>query len=243
MTSTANRKELSNDLGLLFRTAMQNERTTLWTALPGIVVSFDASKMTCKIQPTIQLHLSALDGTKKWVSLPVLVDCPVLYPGAGGFVLTFPIAAGDEVLMIFASRCIDSWWASGGVQSQAEFRMHDLSDGFVLPGPRSQPRVVQNINPNAIELRTENGGSYVSIAKNGTVTAHSESKLTATAVISATVQAPDIYLVGNVTVQGSLTASGFISGLDFKPTIGPSFLNHKHNIISGSNLGPPVPFP
>ena len=64
---------------------------------------------------------------------------PVVFPGGGGFALTFPVAAGDECLVVFASRCIDAWWQSGGVGEPMEPRMHDLSDGFALIGVRSQP--------------------------------------------------------------------------------------------------------
>lgn len=83
------------------------------------------------------------DITGVWtnVALPVLVDCPVIFPGGGGFEFTFPIAAGDEGIVIFASRCIDAWWQNGGVQPQAELRMHDLSDGMFLPGMFSQARL------------------------------------------------------------------------------------------------------
>ena len=54
--------------------------------------------------------------------------------------MTFPLSEGNEGLVVFASRCIDNWWLSGGVQSQAEVRMHDLSDGFFIPGCFSQAK-------------------------------------------------------------------------------------------------------
>ena len=33
----------------------------------------------------------------------------MVFPGGGGFALTFPVAAGDECLVVFASRCIDDY--------------------------------------------------------------------------------------------------------------------------------------
>lgn len=65
----------------------------------------------------------------------------MVFPGGGGFELTFPLAAGDEGIVVFASRCIDAWWQQSGVQPQAELRMHDLSDGMFIPGMFSQPRL------------------------------------------------------------------------------------------------------
>ena len=33
----------------------------------------------------------------------------------------------------------DSWWQSGGIGVPIESRMHDLSDGFAILAPTSQP--------------------------------------------------------------------------------------------------------
>ena len=68
----------------------------------------------------------------------------MVFPGGGGWSITFPVSKGDEALVVFASRCIDDWWQSGGVGIQPDLRMHDLSDGFAIIGPRSQPR---KLNP------------------------------------------------------------------------------------------------
>ena len=138
-------------------------RAGLWTALPGIVQSFDAAAMTCIVQPAIQARVRDPQGNVVNLPLPLLLDCPVTFPGGGGCTLTFPVAEGDECLVVFASRCIDAWWQSGGVQPQAELRMHDLSDGFVLPGPRSQPRVLAGISRASTQLRADDGQSYIDL--------------------------------------------------------------------------------
>jgi len=139
------------------RVVLEGHQATIWTAMPGILQTFDAGKMTCEVQPAIQGQLRQADGT--WIdkSLPVLLDCPVIFPAGGGFALTFPLKQGDEGLIVIASRCIDAWWYSGGVQKQARARMHDLSDGFFLPGCFSQPRKLSNINPDFPELRNSDG--------------------------------------------------------------------------------------
>jgi hypothetical protein len=85
-----------------------------------------------------------------------------MFPGGGNFTLTFPLIANDEGLLVFSARCIDSWWQSGGIQTQAELRMHDLSDGFFIPtGGMSQPNIPGNINATATELRTKDGNNFV----------------------------------------------------------------------------------
>jgi hypothetical protein len=135
------RRERADDPEAALKAALRGFQAGLWTAMPATLQSYDAAKLTCSAQPTIQAVLQAKDGTFSNLTMPLCVDCPVIFPSGGGFTLTFPLAAGDEGLLIFASRCIDQWHAQGGTQAQAERRMHDLSDGFFLPGPRSRPHV------------------------------------------------------------------------------------------------------
>lgn len=159
------RRERAGDLlaGLL---AMQESwRGDIWTALPGIIQSFDPAKKTCMVQPAVKAQLMGLDGTTRWVALPLLLDCPVQFPGGGGYTLTFPLAQGDECLVVFASRCIDAWWQSGGIQPQAELRMHDLSDGFCIPGISSVPAVQPAISTSEVQLRSTDGARKVRISE------------------------------------------------------------------------------
>lgn len=144
-------------------TAMRASRADLWTALPGIVVSFDSEALTCQVQPTIKAQVQQPDGSVVTEPLPLLVDCPVQFPAGGNCTLTFPVAPGDECLVVFASRCIDAWWQSGGVQEQAELRMHDLSDGFVLLGFRSRPRALAGVSGGSTQLRSDDGATYIDL--------------------------------------------------------------------------------
>jgi hypothetical protein len=150
-------RERLNDPQEALRIALEGHQAGIWTALPGILQTFDADKMTAAVQASIQGRLLQEDGSWKDAALPILLDCPVIFPTGGGFALTFPLTQGDEGLVVFASRCIDAWWYSGGVQKQARSRMHDLSDGFFLPGCFSQPRKLSNINTSFPELRNSDG--------------------------------------------------------------------------------------
>lgn len=145
-----------------FRLSHEGHQSKLWTAMPGIIQSFDNEKHTCVVQPAISGIVRQPDGTWTNIRMPVLLDCPVCWQGGGGVTLTFPIKPGDECLVVFASRCIDAWWQSGGIQAQAEFRMHDLSDGFVFAGVRSQPNVY-SVDTTAAQLRTDDGRAFVEV--------------------------------------------------------------------------------
>jgi Phage protein Gp138 N-terminal domain len=157
------RRERASNPTADIRAAHAGFQSTLWTALPAIVQSYDAAALTVEAQPTIQFQSLGPTGVWTTQNMPLCVDCPVVIPWAGGFGLTLPIASGDEGLLVFASRCIDSWWAQGGVQGQAELRMHDLSDGFFVPGCFSQPNVLPNASTTKPQLRNKAGTLLVEL--------------------------------------------------------------------------------
>lgn len=146
-----------NFLYIAIQAALDRFQSNLWTALPAVVSSYNKDKLTVAAQPTIQAQVFQPNGTWVDTQLPLCLDCPVVFPGGGEFLLTFPMTTGDEGLLIFASRCIDSWWQSGGIQKQAENRMHDLSDGFFIPAMMSQKMIPANVNGNTCQLRTKDG--------------------------------------------------------------------------------------
>lgn len=157
------RRERFNDMPTALLAALQGWQSGMWTALPCIVQSFNAAAMTIVARSAIRGVVRNPQGSEYELEMPLLLDVPVIFPSGGGFTLTFPITEGDECLVVFASRCIDSWWQLSGVQGQAEFRMHDLSDGFAFVGPRSQPRAVSGISTTAVQLRTDTGETFVEV--------------------------------------------------------------------------------
>lgn len=166
----ANRQQLLNDNEEAMRIVLESLQVGLWTAMPCIVQSVDLSAMTCTAQPTIMGTLTDQNGVSTPVNYPLLLDVPIVFPSAGGFLITFPMVKGDEVLVVFASRCIDAWWQSGGIGNLAmEARMHDLSDGFAIPGPRSQPNTVSSISATDLQIRNDAGTTFLSITAAGKI--------------------------------------------------------------------------
>ena len=218
------------------RMALDNKQAQIWTALPALVQSFNPTAMTCVVQPTVSGLLLLPDGTYKEVKMPLLLDCPVMFPSGGGATLTFPIKKNDECLVIFASRCIDSWWQLGGVRGQFEYRMHDISDGFAFVGVRSKPRAF-NVDINAAQLRSDDGTAYVQLnptTKNINVVTPANITANASGTITAT--APNVIINGNVQINGNLNVSGTtISG-------GISLTTHLHTgvVPGGGNTGQPI---
>ncbi|SXK95417.1 Gp138 family membrane-puncturing spike protein [Klebsiella pneumoniae] len=136
------------------------------TALPGVILSFDPDTVTCSVslcskssKPVPYEDISKTES----MDFPLLVDLPVVFPRGGGVTLTFPLAEGDECLVVFSDRCIDFWWQNGGVQELVDWRSHDLSDAFVIPGPQSQAKKISGISTSAVELRSDDGSVKLSL--------------------------------------------------------------------------------
>lgn len=232
--------ERSADREEALRVALDGHQAGVWTALPAIIQSFDASRLTCTAQPAIKALVRSKDGSTSWVALPLLVDVPVCFPRGGGCTLTFPIAQGDEALIVFASRCIDAWWQSGGVQVQAELRMHDLSDGFAIPGPFSQATKISGFSTSTTQLRSNDGATFVDLDPSGQVV-----KVKAPGGI--TLDTPAVTVTGVINVQnansaptamainGNTNFSGQVSANGKR--IDDTHTHHENG--AGSNTNPP----
>ena len=121
------------------------------TAIPGIVVEYDAATQKAKIQPAIKRKY--LDGGL--VSLPQLTNVPVVMPRAGKAIVHLLVKKDDVVLVVFSERSVDKWLSQGGVVDPLDARRHDLSDAFAIPGgyPFSDPATVSD--PDALTVRND----------------------------------------------------------------------------------------
>ena len=108
---------------------------SLHVSIPGQVVSYDESTRTATIQPTVR-------GWASSSAPPLLMDVPVFFWGE--FIVD--VYPGDECLVVFSDRCIDTWFTNGGVSVPVSARQHDWSDGFAFVGFRSKKRVIEGIN-------------------------------------------------------------------------------------------------
>lgn len=251
------RRERAPDLNTSMLAAIQGHLTETWTALPGRVASdLDPAKRTISVQPTIQAKAQNKDGSFTWVTLPLCVDVPVFFPEGGGVTMTFPVKAGDECLLVFAARCIDSWWQSGGVQVQADQRMHDLSDGFAFVGVSSVPRVISAISTTRAQFRSNDGQAFVELdpsshfirarttgkielnadsdilLKSGTKIRQEAPVIEHEATASITQKAPQISSFGNMSWLGYTGSGGTVTMSGMTMTLSSSTLIYNNNAIS-----------
>jgi len=190
---------------------LDNALKNVHTALPGIIASYDADTQTASVQPAIK----RLFIEKGAVNLPLCVDCPVQFPQGGPFVLTFPVVAGDECLLLFSERAIDFWFENGGVQLPSEYRTHDLSDAFVLVGVNSLARKLTNVQTDGAELRTRDRSIYLKITESGFV------------------------VKGDITLDGDINQTGGITSSGDHVANGTHLHTHTHPDPQGGSTGQP----
>ncbi|MCW7550540.1 Gp138 family membrane-puncturing spike protein [Photorhabdus sp. APURE] len=243
----------TGDLSETLKAISHSLSSQLRVAVPGIIQSFNADAVTCVVQPAIKSGITDKDDKKTSVSLPLLVDVPVIFPRGGGVTLTFPVKAGDECLVVFADRCIDFWWQSGGVQEPADERQHSLSDAFAIIGPQSQAKKISGISTSTAQLRSDDGVTYIELDPGShNVTVITPAKLIATANGGTEITSPEIILNGNVTINGNLSqgmgAGGGTATMQGPVTVnndvtagGISLKSHTHGGVQsgGSKTGGP----
>ena len=191
------RARIDNELVKL-QAMLSSWQAGIFTALPGIYHAPGKDKQTANVKAAIKGKVSDQKGGWTDKEMPLLINLPIVWPGGGGFQLTFPLSEGDEGLIVFAQRCIDAWWERGGVQPQAEMRMHDISDGFFIPAMLSQSKAPSTAaSTSTVQLRSADGATYIEVAAGNLVNVHASAGTTIT---------------GPVTITGNLTLGGTISG-------------------------------
>ena len=114
--------------------AIESRLIDVHVALPCKVQSYDAATQTADLIPQIKRPLSNLTtGEKEHESLPVLPSVPVAFPRAGDWCLSYPIATGDFVLVIFADYSLDQWRAKGSETAPGDIGKATLAGAVAIP--------------------------------------------------------------------------------------------------------------
>lgn len=216
------------------REALDGRQASIWTALPGHVLSFNPGAVTVTVQPGIKGRLTAPDGSSQFVDLPVLVDVPVCFPRGGGYTLTFPIRPGDECLVVFASRGIDAWWQSGGSQQPWGRRQHDLSDGFAIIGPMSQAAKIGGISTNTTQLRSDDANLFVELDSGGGM-------INVKAPNGIRLDTPVVTITGVIQVEnehGAGESGTFVGTIRATEDVISATVSGRHHVHSGVESGP-----
>lgn len=115
----------------VLKDAIQSVVNEIHTAIPGKIESYDPSTKKAKVKPLIKRWF--YDGSL--LSLPVIVDVPVIFPGTKDFILHFPLKSGDGVLILFSERSMEYFLSNNMTDSEpGDPRTYDINDAIAIPG-------------------------------------------------------------------------------------------------------------
>ena len=176
------------------------------TAIPAVIVSFDP--LTCLASVLPSGKLKKPDGTM--MDFPQVSGVPVVIQQMSGqdATLAYPIKEGDGCLLIISEQSLDYFLY--GAESKVELKF-DLTNAIAIPGLFAKPNAIVKdaCEQNAIIIDKQ--GKRITLSKAG------------------------INIIGDVTVNGSINATGDIQA-------GPvSLKTHRHSGVetgSGSTGAP-----
>lgn len=186
-----------------------------------------------EVDPQIQ-HVKRVNGVEVPDNISVVSRVPIGFFKAGGFVLTLPVAVGDEGLILCSDRGLGVWKETGAKAPPRETHFHSLSDAVFIPFPTSRPGAIQNFDAGSLYAGTEDQTAYLRISKGGLATVFAGTKLTFDSPLSeftgAMNVAGDANFMANLAValiaqlQGAVTTGSTVTsaGSHFAPAFIPT---------------------
>lgn len=177
--------------------------------LPARIVAYDRATNRAQVQPLI----SIVTTTNQRVEKAQIASVPVLQLGGGGFVLSFPLNAGDLGWIKANDRDISLFLQSKSSAPPNTQRKHSFEDALFIPDTMLRQVTIDPEDEEAVTLQSLDGSIKIAL--------HSD---------SISIKSPMINMDSTLNVSGDVIASGI------------SLVHHVHSgVQSGSNnSGEPV---
>ena len=150
----------------------------------GIIQTFYPDDLTADVllvnKKTLNLNADGTQNVKNYA----LIRAKICYCNP---FITNPINKGDECILIFSDREIESWFINGDINAEIYPRLHDLTDAVAIVGIRSLPNMIQ-ILTNCLHLFY--GQSDIQLQEN-----------------QININSALLNIVGNTTQTGDITAT------------------------------------
>lgn len=142
-------------------------RRSIHVMLPGSVDKYYADENRADIKPVLKDRLATRDGQELLEVLPVIPSVPIMFPRAGGFFITLPVAKGDLVALVFSDRSLDNFLSGKGADTDPDdFRTHDLSDPYAILGGYPFKMAVTDSGIDANLVMGKEGGAQIHVSSN-----------------------------------------------------------------------------
>lgn len=223
-----------------------------WFSCPGVItsVSGDLSDLRVNVRPAIN-ELYA-DGTSE-EHLDIL-SVPVIMPGSATTLVSFPVNAGDTVLLVFSQRSMDNFKIGNGQPTVPnDSRKFQAEDAIAIPGlftfskSANRPGIRKyphNPKTDLVVAHNLASGTEVMLhfKQSGDLIVNTEQSVTVnckTGVINATesytintplmnINADTTNWAGNIIQDGDYTQTGNYTHTGTATFNGIVFATHKH---------------
>ncbi len=223
----------------------QQDIANIYTSIPARVMKYDEERQCVDVRPII--HTIFPEHSTPMVS-PTITDVPVIFPSAGGGIMSFPITAydgeeelGDIVMLQFSMKGFDEWLVAeqDGDLAQQNTRMHNMTDAVAIP---SLYQFNDNLKPHAKNVELKFKDTVISLQDDDT----DKSNLIittdgATGIVinvnngnvavnvpegEVTIDTPQVNMTGDLRVD-----KGVSVGEDLVTDSKGSFNSHTHDVI------------
>lgn len=93
----------------VFKWASDTRQAGYFFALPGMITKYDAAKQIADVKPLLKHNMLTSNGGQLVESVPLIYNVPVIFQRGGGHFISFPLAKGDKVLLVFCDRNHDQY--------------------------------------------------------------------------------------------------------------------------------------
>lgn len=162
----------------------------VWTAMPGIVDTYEPTTRRARVSPAIAAEFT--DGSVQERGL--LVNVPVVSPSCNGYLITYALKKDDPVLLVFSMRGLATFKKEYAAGASPGGGMFAASDAMAIPGfgpavtPNTEFRTPDDVEgmgvdgmTTGISIQSENGKSHISIGNDGIVLSAPSIKFVTTA--------------------------------------------------------------
>jgi hypothetical protein len=160
---------------------MERVRADIMVAMPATVVSYDPSLQVADLQPQLGAVVNFNPGEDiATETLPVIAECPVLFPGSAFVKQAWPLTAGDSVLVVVCDQSLHRYRSGESVGDEPiSTDRHSLDGAVCIPcSLRPESQALQSSVATSDSAVTEYAGGQrlvfhrngdVDIATNGTI--------------------------------------------------------------------------
>lgn len=221
--------------------SIRNHLSGIFTAIPALVIESVLEEQRLIVKPSVKQKFK--DGTSE--EYPAFLNVPLMFPASSTTAFTFPVKKGDTVLLIFSQRGITKFKAldqKDRLVDAEDFRMFDKRDAVAIPGLFPFKTNLNNPKKRKLAHSTTDCvlAHNIGTDQEAEVRIKPNGEIQMTSPVKVKMTAPATEINGNLTVDGTVAATGVVSS-DSDVTAGAiSLTTHTHGGVTpgGGVTGP-----